>query len=562
MYDHNRRRVLHWLGAGLAAPVLGGCAASQHQHQPQANGSGAEFELFYFADTLDMRAPRRPGLPDIHVGPAPYQGRAPWLRGAVARHYLHQRQVNDQVIDWFDGKRDHLVGGYAQLAALLEQCRRQARGQHLETLTLENGQCWNGSGLAYVTQGESGLWGSRLLGSDFRVSSDERTLWPQQAEALYRSAAMDGPATLATLADDAPGASLLKPFKVVQKAGVRVAIVAATDPYASDEQRSLTAWFEPLQQQIAVARQQADLVLLMADVGTGPALWLSEHAEYVDLILAARGQDLWPVLVETPGQSPVCLPGNGGMGVFRLNIKGRSGAWQFKGEFLPADGAQLDVESRARLPVIQQTLDLQRQPHAAWLDQPLAQAPVDLWRRDLFGSTWDQLIHAALGVEDNTTCILPGWRYDVSLQAGEWIRREHLLMLSGSAEARLARFSLSEQQLRQLLEQSAEQLWGNPLLLDTSTDMPRVPDFDYRLDYGKGPFLAELKVRRSNLITDSFHCLTLTTDLKAQGTPMWQLLELYLRDRLGSGDLPAQSRPKVRFIEGHPGWHVAEAAST
>ncbi len=559
MYDHNRRRVLHWLGAGLTVPVLAGCASTQ-QRVP-ANVSSTELELLYFADTLDSREPRRPGIPDVHLGPARYQGRAPWLRGASARHQLQPHQVCSQVIDWFDGNRDHPVGGYAQLTALLEQCRRESRNKGVESLTLENGQCWNGSGLAYVTNGESGLWGSRLLGSEFRVSSNERTLWPARAEALYRSAAADGPVTLAaTLAEGSTGASTLAPFKVVHKAGVRIAIVAATDPYAADEQRSLADWFEPLQQQLKAARQQADLVLLLADAGTGPALWLAEHADHVDLILAARGQDLWPLLIEAPGQCPVCLPGNGGMGVFRLGVTGGPGDWRFKGEFMPADGSQLDAESIARLPVIQHTLDSQRQPHAAWLDQPLAPAPQDLWRRDLFGGGWDQLIHAALGTDDNTTNILPGWRYDVPLKAGEWIRREHLLMLTGSAEARLARFSISEQQLKQLLEQSAEQLWANPMLLDTSKDMPRVPDFDYRLDYGKGPFLADLIARRSDLTASRFNCQTLTTDLKAQGTPLWQQLELYLRDRLESESLPVMPRPDVRFAEGHPGWGKAASA--
>ncbi len=559
MYDHNRRRVLHWVGAGLTAPVLGGCATTQQQ--VPARGTRTELELLYFADTLDQREARRPSLPDTHVGPARYQGRAPWLRGRVARQYLQPRQVNEQVIGWFDGNRERPVGGYAQLTALLEQCRRESRNKGIETLTLENGQCWNGSGLAYVTNGESGLWGSRLLGSEFRVSSNERTLWPERAEALYRSAAVDGPVTLSShLTEGSKEALSLDAYKIVNKAGVRIAVVAATDPYATDEQRSLSDWFEPLQQQLKAARQQADLVLLLADVGTGPALWLSEHADSVDLVLAARGQDLWPLLIETSGQCPVCLPGSGGMGVFRVGISGGPGAWQFKGEFLPADGSQLDAESDTRLPVIQQALDSQRQPHSAWLDQPLAQAPHDLWRRDLFAGGWDQLIHAALGTGDNTTNILPGWRYDAPLKAGEWIRREHLLMLTGSAEARLARFSISEQQLKQLLEQSAEQLWATPMLLDTSKDMPRVPDFDYRLDYGKGPFLADLSARRSDLAASRFNCQTLTTDLKAQGTPLWQLMELYLRDRLESESLPVLPRPDVRFVEGHPGWGKAASA--
>lgn len=78
------------------------------------------------------------------------------------------------------------LGGYAVLAALLEQLRGEAGAGN--SLTLENGQGWNGSGLAYLTQGESGVQGSQLLGIEARVSSDERVLWPQRSTGLYRQA--------------------------------------------------------------------------------------------------------------------------------------------------------------------------------------------------------------------------------------------------------------------------------------------------------------------------------------------------------------------------------------
>ena len=69
---------------------------------------------------------------------------------------------------------------------VVEQLRGEAGAGN--SLTLENGQGWNGSGLAYLTQGESGVQGSQLLGVEARVSSDERVLWPQRSTGLYRQA--------------------------------------------------------------------------------------------------------------------------------------------------------------------------------------------------------------------------------------------------------------------------------------------------------------------------------------------------------------------------------------
>ena len=172
-----RREVISWMGVGALAPLLGACSAL-----PGQSRDNASLDLLYVADTLDARQPGQAVVPATRLGPVSHLGRAPWMTGASAS------QAYPRLATLLDASQATAaqLGGYAVLGALLEQLRGEAGAGH--SLTLENGQGWNGSGLAYLTQGDSGVQGSQLLGSEARVSSDERVLWPQRSGALYRQA--------------------------------------------------------------------------------------------------------------------------------------------------------------------------------------------------------------------------------------------------------------------------------------------------------------------------------------------------------------------------------------
>ncbi|MDH1659696.1 lipoprotein UxpA, partial [Pseudomonas mosselii] len=317
-----RREVIGWMGVGALAPLLGACSALPGPR----GGSDRALDLLYVADTLDARQPGQAVVPATRLGPVSHLGRAPWMSGPNAS--AGQPELAPLLDAGFAGQAR--TGGYAVLAALLEQLRAEAGSE--QCLTLENGQCWNGSGLAYLTQGESGVQGSQLLGSEARVSSDERVLWPQRSAGLYRQSSS---ITLgAGLADTQAKALGVEGVKVFQRAGVRIAVVGVTDPYAQDQKASLKQWYQSLQPSFQQARREADLVVALADVGTGPGLWLAERVPEVDVLLCARGQDLWPAPVLASQASgrrvPVLFAGCRASGAFRLRCRQAGGQWQFE----------------------------------------------------------------------------------------------------------------------------------------------------------------------------------------------------------------------------------------
>lgn len=540
-----RREVISWMGIGALAPLLGACSAF-----PGQGGGNASVDLLYVADTLDARQPGLPVVPATRLGPVSHLGRAPWMTGTSAS------LAHPHLAPLLDANQASTlqVGGYAVLAALLEQLRGEA-GQG-NSLTLENGQGWNGSGLAYLTQGESGPQGSQLLGSEARVSSDERVLWPQRSAALYRQSSA---VTLgAGLADQQRKTLGLEPLHVFERGGARIAVVGVTDPYAQDQKASLKQWYQALLPTFEQARREADLVVALADVGTGPGLWLAERVAEIDVLLCARGQDLWPTPVQATQASgrriPVLFAGCRGSGAFRLRCQQVAGQWQFDGRFFPAFSQQLSPAAQLRASQLQAQLRQQRAGHAAWLDQPLARAPQALWRRDTRGGSWDRLLHQALAGDSSLPVLLPGLRYDYPLAAGEPITREHLISLTGGYPAPVV--EAPARQVEQVLENAAEQLFGDPLLLDNSQDLPRWQGQAWGVSYspqGK---------RITGLDPVQGMCRTFGLQFETQaGEPLWQRVEAWLGRQQPGWQLAALQLPEVRYVQGHPGWHPRQVVS-
>lgn len=541
----HRREVIGWMGVGALAPLLGACSA--FPGQPRGDAS---LDLLYVADTLDARQPGLAVVPATRLGPVSHLGRAPWMTGSNAS------VAHPQLASLLDAGQaaSAQLGGYAVLAALLEQLRGEAGAGN--SLTLENGQGWNGSGLVYLTQGESGVQGSQLLGIEARVSSDERVLWPQRCPGLYRQA---GAITLgAGLAEGQRQALGLDSLHIFERGGARVAVVGVTDPYAQDQKASLKQWYQALQPVFEQARRDADLVVALADAGTGPGLWLAERVAQIDVLLSARGQDLWPAPVEVTQASgrrvPVLFAGCRGSGAFRLRCRRVAGAWQFDGRFFPAFEHQLAAATQLRVAPLQAELQQQRAGHAAWLDQPLARAPQALWRRDTRGGSWDRLLHQALAGDSDMPVLLPGLRYDYPLPAGAAITREHLISLTGGYPAPVV--EAPARQVEQVLENAAEQLFGDPLLLDNSQDLPRWQGQPWRVSYspqGK---------RISDLAPLPGLCRTFGLQFQAQaGEPLWQSVEAWLARQPADWQLAPLQLPEVRYVQGHPGWHPRQLAS-
>lgn len=552
-----RRQFLSAMMLGGSALGLGGCAAGLSRSRPRAP-AGQAVELLYYADLLDSHRPEVAAVAATRIGPADQLGQAPWATVQGVPRLARSFDPAWQALTDPHAATSTRLGGSALLAASLDERRAELSGA--DPLTLENGQCWNGGGLGYLSSGESGPAISRMLKADVRVSSDERELWPGTAAASYRRSSTRVLGTLGEKRNTTLGITAWQRFT---RAGVQVAVVGVTNPHAGDEQRALDAWFEDVSRQVDEAASNAELTVVLADVGSGPALWLAQRLPRADLVLAARGQDLWPELVrvlrDDGGEATVCFPGSRGLGAFHIRCISHGDHWRFDGQLMVAERQQLSPRGQSLAEDFQGQLARLRAPYTEWLDLPLATAPQWLWRRDTCAGSWDALIDAALASQSsaNQLRLSPGLRHDVRVAPGEPITRDHLLSLTGGHRADIFQHPMSGNGLHQLLERAADQLFGEPMLLDRSEDLPRLGGLEWQCRYSRdtGRRVNLKGSAPGSLLTWSLHPGT------PKGEPLWQCLERYLRSRSDGWSLAEPERVQLDYVDGHPGWHPAARLS-
>lgn len=544
MLKLSRRRFLQASAAGVAATSLAGCASSPGSRR--AVPQEGRLQLLFYADTHAHWLPVYSHPAANHLGPMALLGQAPYLTESSRLASLGIAEETSAAA-WLtaSGARAQTsqlgrMGGYAALAAALQEKRQEFDVD--ASLTLEGGQCWSGSGLAQMSSGRHGPLSSHWLGAEVRVASDERRLWPgsyQQLDSNFRRPVLDAS----------------QPVTYFNKAGVELAVVGVTDPTWQKDAFDEQAWLSEIQQQVDSAGQRASLVLLLSDAGTNPNFWLAQQLSGVDLILSSRGQDLWPQLVyprqNNPAPIPVCLAGSQGQGFFELQVTAAGEGWQLQAEFHP-------VWSRLQTPdqeVVEQIRRL-RAPYAGWLDQAVAKAPGWLYRRDALAGSWDQLIAEALKTTEADLTLTPGLRHGLAVPPGGQITRDHLLSLTAGFAAPVFNVGANRQQLRSRLEAGASQWLSDDLYLHTSEDLPRLTGSHYVLRYQAqaGQRVSELEWPAPST-SEQVRVAGWSAHYQGEGTPLWQLLEDWLRKRSADWQLPEIEKPSLAFVEGHPGWH-------
>ncbi|WP_114417808.1 lipoprotein UxpA [Marinospirillum perlucidum] len=545
MPTFSRRRFLQASVAGLAATSLSACT-SQSVRRQDLPAAGEQLQLLFYADTHAHWLPVTAHPPANHLGPMDLLGQAPYMTESSrldalglspetsAAAWLTARGARQQGLGL--GK----MGGYAALAAGLK-ARREAFGPQA-SLTLEGGQCWNGSGLAQVSSGRHGPLSSHWLGAEVRIASEEQQIWPDTYSELYQ-------------AYQRPVLSDEHPLSFFDKGGMRLAVIGVTYPDTRAEGWDENTWLAQIQSQVHQAGEEAQLVLLLSDAGTNPNFWLAQRLQGVDLILSSRGQDLWPDLVsprlENANPIPVCLAGSQGQGFFEIRLTSAGDHWQLEADYHPlwsqlAPAASGVAEQIARL----------RAPFAGWLEEPLAVAPDWLYRRDALAGTWDQLIAEALKTQGAQMTLAPGLRHGLAVAPGETLTREHLLSLTAGYEAPVYSVQAGREEVRSRLEAGTAQWLGSSLFLHTSEDLPRLTGGQYLLRYQApaGQRVAELQWPAPST-SDQVRISGWSQHYQQEGTPLWQLLESWLRERPANWQLPEKEEPSLAFVEGHPGWH-------
>src|SRR5579871_2072636 len=432
-----RRDFLKLSGAAaLSGAIIPGARAADNPSLYDLERFG-DARILHLTDTHAQLQPVFFREPSVNIGIADMTGKPPHL---VGRAFLDTYKISADSADAYaftaldfekSAARFGKLGGFAYLKTLIDKLRGDVGERN--SLLLDGGDLWQGTGLANAMQGADMVEAANLLGIEAMTGHWEFTYGEEvlrknlanfKGEFLAQNVFLTEEAKFndAKAFDPASG-RVFKPSTIKEVGGYRVAVIGQAFPYVpiAHPKRFTPDWtFGIREQELQAlidslrAADKADAVLLLSHNGMDVDLKLASRVRGLDAILGGHTHDAVPQPIPVSNAGGITLVTNAGsngkfVGVLDLDLtKGRVRDVRY--HLLPVFSELLkpDAEMAA-------LIDRVRNPQArAWSGRIVTTDRL-LYRRDNFTGTFDQLICNALRRELGAEIALsPGFRWGAS----------------------------------------------------------------------------------------------------------------------------------------------------
>lgn len=529
--------------------------------------------------------------PNVNLGVGGALGKAPHLVGdAFLKHFgVTPDSSAAHAFSYLNydaaAKTYGRVGGFAHLASLVKRLRAE-RGDG-NSLLLDGGDTWQGSGTAYWTRGKDMVEACNLLGVDIMTGHWEFTYQDREVienigefkgefiaqnvkvteEALfdYKFSDFDGFNEDAGLA--------FKPYTLRTVNGVRVAIIGQAFPYTpiANPQRFIPDWTFGIQDERMQAvvdqvrsNEKPDLVVVLSHNGMDVDLKMAAQVTGIDVIFGGHTHDGMPaptVVENSSGKTLVTNAGSNGkfLGVMDLDV--RNGKLQgFQYRLVPIFSNLLSAD-----PAMQAYIDQVRAPYKTQLEEPLALAEETLYRRGNFNGTFDQVICDALNkVNDAQISLSPGFRWGTTVIPGQTITMENVMDQTCITYPETYRREMSGADIKAILEDVGDNLFNPDPYFQQGGDMVRVGGLDYVCDPNQsfGKRISDMTLDDGTKIEANKQYMVAgwaTVGSQSPGRPIWDVVADYLRDQK-QVKINKLNTPKLVGVKGNPGLEDYPAA--
>lgn len=558
-----RREFAQLLGLAGAAgmlPVTGFAAKKQPSELYEVPNFG-NVRLLHMTDCHAQLLPVYFREPNVNLGIAGAKGQAPHLVGdKLLNHFgIAPGSMEAHAFTYLNfgeaASKYGKVGGFAHLKTLVDRLRQSYGAEN--TLLLDGGDTWQGSGTAFKTRGMDMVQATNELGVDIMTGHWEFTY--HQEEILKNIEAFNGEflANNIFVTEDAlfEGADeyiydedsghVFKPYTIREMAGARIAVIGQSFPRTkiANPARFIPDWtfdiydneLQELVDQVR-AEEKVDAVVVISHNGMDVDLAMASRVSGIDVILGGHTHDGMPqptVVKNGAGQTLVCNVGSNGkfLGVMDLDI--RNGKVQgFNYRLLPVFSEMLPAD-----PGMSKLITDIRAPYQDWLSEELATADEVMFRRGNFNGTFDQVICDALTTVNNAQISLsPGFRWGTTVLQGQMITMEHVLDQTCLTYPETYVREMKGEELKLILEDVADNIFNPEPYLQSGGDMVRVGGFDYICDPLQpiGKRITEMtldsgeKIEANKTYTVSGWA---TVGAKSEGPIIWDVVAEYLRDK-------------------------------
>jgi len=497
--DISRRDFMQIAATLGLVTVSNGCATTVNGASP-ANITAKD--LYDFKETgnvtllhmCDMHAHIKPLYwrePSTLISAPNLVGTPGFLCGeAFSKHYGLEPSSLDAYFDThmdFNAlaKKFGKMGGIAHMKTLINEIKSQ-RGDE-NTLLLDSGDTWQGTGVALKSGGEAIVKAQNYLGVDVMVGHWEFTYGKERvreligmldAKFISQNVVGDDPF------DDEYEELIFEPYTIEERGGAKIGIIGQSFPFTStaNPKEFTQGWsfglrLDTLQEYVNELRKKhkVDCVVVLSHDGFSVDQEVARKVRGIDFILSGHTHDPSPKPITING-TVIVIAGSHGKYIGRLDIDIKNHKvkdYEYKlipvaSNIIPADseGVKLVNELYA--------------PYDKEFSEVLGKTKGILYKRDTFFSTFDQLINDA--VMNEMKCDIsftPGYRWGTTVLAGDDILMENVYEMCGITYPNVYTFELYGKTIRQLLEDIADNVFNANPLYQQGGDMSRLGGITY-----------------------------------------------------------------------------------
>jgi sulfur-oxidizing protein SoxB len=496
-----RRDVLKAFAAAAISGSLPGLGFAADD-DPYDIGRFGNARVLHMTDTHAQLQPVYFREPSVNIGVGAMEGRPPHLVGqAFLRHFgIEPGSRAAYAFTFLDyqeaAHRYGRMGGFAHLKTLVDRLRAEAGAGN--SILLDGGDLWQGTGLADAMTGADMVEAANLLGIDamtghWEFTYGEKILRQNLARFKGEFIAQNVFLTDEAAFNNAPAfdstlGRVFKPAVIKEVGGHRIGIIGQAMPYVpiAHPKRFTPDWTfgirdVELQKVVDGLRQQdkVEAVILLSHNGMDVDLKLASRVAGIDVILGGHTHDAVPqpsLVANSSGKTVVTNAGSNGKFLAVLDLDfGTSGVTDIRYHLLPIYPNVIKPD--AAMAVLIERL---RAPYLAKFGERLATADALLYRRGNFTGPMDQLICDALRQELNAQIALsPGFRWGATVLAGQPITMEDVLAETAITYPEVYAADMTGSQIKAVMEDIVDNLFNQDPYYQQGGDMVRIGGMDY-----------------------------------------------------------------------------------
>ena len=580
----SRRQFIQLMGLAGAAGMLPGCSLGTAARRGPSDlyeiPKFGNVTLMHITDTHAQLLPIYFREPNVNLGLNGAYGQAPHLVGdkLLAHFGIQPGSIEAHAFTYLNfseaAQKYGKVGGFSHLATLVKRLRAE-RGDG-NTLLLDGGDTWQGSGTALWTRGKDMVGATNLLGVDVMTGHWEFTYHDKEVLDNIKDfkgefVAQNIKVKEEALFDGFPAYNedtgmAFKPYTLRNVNGVKVAVVGQAFPYTpiANPARFIPNWTfgirdQQMQKIVDQARNQdkAELVVVISHNGMDVDLKMASVVSGIDVIFGGHTHDGVPypsVVKNKGGKTLVTNAGSNGkfLGVMDLDV--RNGKLRdFRYRLVPIFSHLIEPDAE-----MSAYIDKVRAPYLNTLTEELAVAEELMYRRGNFNGTFDQIIcDAQCAVNDAQIALSPGFRWGTTVLPGQAITMEHVMDQTGTTYPETYVREMTGADVKLILEDVCDNLFNKDPYYQQGGDMVRVGGMDYVCDptQSMGKRISEMTLDNGKPVEAHKKYKVAgwaTVGSKSPGRPIWEITADYLRLEK-SVKIKKLNTPKLKNVAGNPG---------